>query len=47
MHLDGGMSCGEIQAGPFRRIVDPATVEAIQFGDTWLKLSEFEPVSSE
>lgn len=38
---------GSISRGPFHRVIDPATVEAVKLNDTWLELSDFTLMESE
>jgi len=38
---------GSVERGPFHRVIDPATVEAVKLNDTWLELSNFTLMASE
>lgn len=42
MWEDDGSWSGSASRGPFYRIMDPATVEAVKLNDTWLDLSQME-----
>lgn len=43
---DGSWS-GSVTKGPFSRIIDPASVEAVKINDTWLELSNFTPENAD
>ncbi len=45
-HLEDGRIQGSSSQGPFRAVVDPAAVEAVCIGGTWLELSQLTPAES-